>query len=82
MRVVAAVVMGTKVVFPVEDLYVLKVGMATLPVARSITQPLLLMQRAVAPLEGLIFLRGKPVKFRWVHSSHVAISQTNIDSKK
>jgi hypothetical protein len=43
MRVVAAVVMGTKVVFPVEDLQVRKVGMATLPVARLIPQPLLLM---------------------------------------
>ena len=65
---------GSRVAIPADSLEVLKAVMVTLPVARSIPQRLLSTPQAVAPQEGPIFLRGKPVNSRWVHNSPVVIS--------
>ena len=74
MPAVVAVAMASRVAIPADSLEVLKAVMVTLPVARSIPQRLLSTPQAVAPLEGPIFLRGKPVNSRWVHNSPVVIS--------
>jgi hypothetical protein len=73
---VVAEVMASRVAFPADSSLVLKAVMVMLLVARSIPQPLLSMQRVVVPLEGPVFLRGKPVNSRWVHNSLVVISLT------
>jgi hypothetical protein len=74
MPAVVAVVMDSRVAILLQGLEVLKVVMGMLPVARSIPQPLLSMPQTAAPLEGTIFLRGKPVDSRWVQNSPVVIS--------
>ena len=74
MPAVVVVVMATRVAILVQGLEVLKVVMVMLPVARSTPQPLLSTPQAVAPLEGPIFLKDKPVKSQGVHNSPVVIS--------
>jgi hypothetical protein len=74
MPAVVAVIMASRVTIPADSLEVLKAVIVMLLVARSIPEPLLSMPQAVAPLEGPIFLKGKPVSSLWVHNSPVVIS--------
>jgi hypothetical protein len=69
MLAVVAVIMASRVAIPADSLEVLKAIMVMRLVARSNPQPLLSALQTAAPLEGPIFLRGKPVNSLWVHNS-------------